>query len=67
MGKVQCDGKMEIWTRVVGFYRPTNGFNRGKKEEYGMRKEFDLSKETEEVIRDKVGAKFQASLCARSY
>jgi anaerobic ribonucleoside-triphosphate reductase len=24
----------EIWTRVMGFYRPVSAFNKGKKSEY---------------------------------
>ena len=44
MGKKKCDAPMEVWTRVVGFYRPTNGFNKGKKEEFSMRKTFNLNK-----------------------
>lgn len=27
----------EIWSRVVGFYRPVRDFNLGKKEEFKMR------------------------------
>ncbi len=27
----------EIWSRVVGFYRPVRDFNLGKKEEFALR------------------------------
>jgi len=47
-----CDGKMEVWTRVVGFYRPTNGFNKGKKEEYNMRKTFNINGSLQPKMRD---------------
>ena len=30
----------EIWTRVMGYFRPVNHFNEGKKSEYGERKWF---------------------------
>ena len=30
----------EIWTRVMGYYRPISGFNKGKKSEYADRKCF---------------------------
>ena len=30
----------EVWTRVVGFYRPVQNFNKGKQEEYKDRLEF---------------------------
>lgn len=36
----KCGRETEIWTRVVGFYRPVKSFNPGKKEEYKERKEF---------------------------
>lgn len=35
-------GNMEIYSRVVGFYRPTNLWNKGKKEEYKDRKTYQL-------------------------
>ncbi len=33
----------EIYARIVGYYRSVKNWNRGKKEEYNMRKEFNLS------------------------
>lgn len=33
--------KCEIFSRVVGYYRPTMNWNRGKMEEFKDRKEFD--------------------------
>lgn len=27
----------EVWTRVMGYYRPTTTFNKGKKSEYSDR------------------------------
>lgn len=30
----------EIWTRVMGYYRPVSAFNKGKKSEYKDRKCF---------------------------
>jgi len=35
-----CNKETEVWTRVVGFYRPVQNFNKGKKEEYKERCEF---------------------------
>ena len=31
----------EIWSRVVGYYRPVNSWNKGKQQEYKERKEFE--------------------------
>ena len=34
--RTQC----EIWSRVMGYYRPTTSYNAGKKSEYKDRKYF---------------------------
>ena len=33
----QCGESTEVWSRVVGYLRPVQNFNRGKKEEYNQR------------------------------
>lgn len=38
--------KCEVWTRVMGYHRPLESFNRGKKSEFYARKCF-----TEEKVR----------------
>lgn len=30
----KCEGKMEVYSRVVGFYRPVGQWNVGKQEEF---------------------------------
>jgi ribonucleoside-triphosphate reductase len=35
-----CDREAEVWTRVVGFHRPVQSWNRGKQEEFKDREEF---------------------------
>ncbi len=40
----QCQHKPEIWSRIVGYYRPTNNWNNGKKEEFSIRKPFKIEK-----------------------
>ncbi len=37
----ECGGETEVWTRVVGFYTPVQSWNKGKKEEYKDRVEFE--------------------------
>lgn len=32
--------RCEIWTRVMGYYRPVSAFNKGKQSEYFDRKYF---------------------------
>lgn len=36
----QCGAKCEVYSRVVGYYRPTCDWNKGKKEEFKDRKTF---------------------------
>ena len=31
-----------VWSRVVGYLRPVYGWNKGKKEEFTLRKTFDI-------------------------
>lgn len=39
----------EIWTRVMGYFRPKFNFNRGKKSEFEERKYFCESKAKEKL------------------
>lgn len=34
----------EVFSRVVGYMRPVQNWNKGKKEEFGMRKMFDVER-----------------------
>lgn len=38
-----CGKESEVWTRVVGFHRPVQAWNNGKKEEYRDRTEFSVA------------------------
>lgn len=40
----KCGKATEVWTRVVGFYRPIQNFNKGKAEEYKDRTEYVVEK-----------------------
>ncbi len=42
-----CGRDTEIWTRVVGFHRPVQSWNKGKQEEYKDRKAFSYIKSLE--------------------
>lgn len=48
MNKTQKNGKCglpcEVYSRVVGYYRPVDDWNIGKKEEFIDRKTFDAEK-----------------------
>jgi anaerobic ribonucleoside-triphosphate reductase len=32
--------KCEVWTRVMGYFRPVSGYNKGKKSEFKERRYF---------------------------
>lgn len=36
----KCGGDAEVWSRVVGFYRPVQNWNKGKKQEFVQRVEY---------------------------
>ncbi len=41
----------EIWTRVMGYFRPYGQYNIGKKSEYNERKWFTEEKATESIAQ----------------
>ena len=41
----QCGGKAEVWSRVVGYLRPVQNYNAGKKEEYAQRRKYVIREE----------------------
>jgi len=43
----RCGAVCEVYSRIVGYFRPVSQWNLGKKSEFGMRKTFD---EQEEVV-----------------
>lgn len=38
----KCNEKTEVYSRVCGFFRPVQQWNKGKKEEFQERREFVL-------------------------
>ena len=40
---------VEVYSRVVGYFRPVNQWNKGKQEEFNQRKEFSVSSIEEKV------------------
>ena len=47
-----CGHKTEVWSRVVGFYRPVENWNKGKKSEFTQRKEFCIGQAQEVPVYD---------------
>jgi hypothetical protein len=40
----KCNERVEVFSRVVGYFRPVARWNDGKKEEFGERKTFSQEK-----------------------
>jgi ribonucleoside-triphosphate reductase len=38
----ECGEQAEVWSRVVGYLRPVQNFNTGKREEYLLRKKYQI-------------------------
>ena len=53
MSRARCEKKCEVYARVVGFYTPINQWNKGKAEEYTLRKTFKLDSKKIEAVKDK--------------
>lgn len=39
----------EIWSRVVGYFRPISQWNKGKQDEFQNRKTYDVNQKRDEV------------------
>ena len=48
--KKQNRTECEVYSRVVGYLRPVNQWNRGKQQEFGDRKTFDLQTIKKQVV-----------------
>lgn len=47
-----CGQITEVYSRVVGFYRPVKNWNRGKQEEFKDRQVFDLASAQAEILKN---------------
>lgn len=47
-----CNEKTEVYSRVVGYFRPVQQWNIGKKEEYDRRLEFKVDKADPNIIEE---------------
>jgi len=43
MTEKKCNGAVEVFSRVTGFFAVVTGFNKGKKEEYKDRKKYNIN------------------------
>lgn len=44
-----CDEQCEVWSRIVGYFRPVSEWNKGKKCEFGERTEYIVNKSGEKI------------------
>jgi ribonucleoside-triphosphate reductase (formate) len=59
----ECAKKCEVYSRIVGYFRPVANWNIGKKEEFKDRLEFDLQKAmTSEFAKDNCAVIEEGSL-----
>jgi anaerobic ribonucleoside-triphosphate reductase len=49
----KCGSEAEVWSRVVGFHRPVQVWNRGKQEEYKDRVEYKIDADSG-ILADRV-------------
>lgn len=50
----QCNKPTEVWSRVVGFHRPVQTWNRGKQQEFNDRLEYDVDDSLEIEVESKL-------------
>lgn len=50
MNREHCN--VEVFSRVTGFFRPVQSWNKGKAEEFKDRKRFDLNPDAAKVQND---------------
>lgn len=43
----RCGRECEVYSRIVGYFRPVAQWNRGKKQEFKDRKVFNINKQTQ--------------------
>ena len=51
----KCGKKTEVYSRVCGYYRPTANWNKGKKEEFKERKNYNVTGEKKEKEKEGKG------------
>jgi ribonucleoside-triphosphate reductase len=57
----ECSSETEVYSRIVGYYRPIRQWNAGKAEEFKFRKEYDETKSQESEF--KTGLKKTVEVC----
>ena len=50
----KCTGKTEVYSRVVGYFRPVSNWNKGKREEFNDRKTYAVPAKTALEVKNAV-------------
>jgi len=50
---MKCKEKCEVYSRIVGYYRPVKNWNKGKREEFKQRKTYDEKKSLKKEFKKK--------------
>jgi ribonucleoside-triphosphate reductase len=58
-----CSEETEVYSRIVGYYRPVQNWNAGKKSEYAMRKLFDVSCGSSQEVHQQENDITQETVC----
>ena len=58
-----CSEETEVYSRIVGYYRPVKNWNAGKKSEFNHRKLFEVKKREAAVPQDLIGSEGEEVLC----
>jgi ribonucleoside-triphosphate reductase len=57
----QCSAKTEVYSRIVGYFRPVQQWNIGKKQEYFCRKTFEVGLMDDKILEFPVTANAPAA------
>jgi len=56
-----CGGKVEVYSRITGYYRPVEHWNDGKKQEFEKRTEYQVS---EKIVEETFGGNEPENCCS---
>jgi ribonucleoside-triphosphate reductase len=63
----KCGGKVEVYSRITGYYRPIEHWNDGKKQEFEKRTEYRISDKITEEVNIGNGGSEGGTNCERTF
>jgi len=61
-----CKGTAEVYSRIVGYYRPVQNWNEGKREEFKFREEFEEKKSLKTPMPSELAASTESAKKAKA-